>query len=267
MRIAACQITSGTDKTANLAEISRRVAEAVAEGADLAVFPEFAMYDTPELSRSFVDAAESLDGEFVTALVGLASKHRIAIVAGMHERGAGASLASNTLVAIDPDRGLVEIYRKQHLYDAFGYRESEFITPGPAGAPVVIEVGGVTVGLLTCYDLRFPEAAREVVDAGAEVILYPAAWMPGPRKEDHWKTLVRARAIENTAYVVAVSQGPPLVGVGGSLLVDPSGLVLGELGEADGVIIARIDRERLARVRSVNPCLANRRYAVVPDER
>lgn len=264
MKIAACQIVSGTDKSANLAEIERLAREAAAEGAKLAVFPEFAMYDTPTLSKEFLAQAEPLDGAFVTALKRIASDHGISIVAGMHEQIVSEDRAYNTLVAVDPERGVVGIYRKQHLYDAFGFMESDYICPGGTDAPTTFELDGITVGLLTCYDLRFPEAARVHADAGVDVLVYPAAWVPGPRKEDHWKTLARARAIENTIYVAAISQGPPTVGTGGSLIVDPTGLVLGELGEANGLVIARIDPERIEKVRSFNPSLKNRRYAVVP---
>ena len=265
MKIAVCQFASGTDKAANLAEIERLAADAAAEGARLAVFPEFAMQYTPKFSQEFVDEAEPLDGGFATALRGLAARYGISIVAGMHERIPGERRACNTIVVLgpDPERDLVAAYRKQHLYDAFGFKESDFLCAGPLGEPVTFEVDGVSVGLLTCYDLRFPEAARTLVDAGAQLLLYPAAWMPGPRKEDHWQTLARARAIENTVYVAAVSQTPP-VGVGGSLVVDPNGVVLGGLGEASGTIAVNVEAERIERVRAFNPSLANRRYTVSP---
>lgn len=271
MKMAACQLVSGTDKAANLAEIERLAAAAAAEGAQLAVFPEYAMHYTPKFSQEFVDEAEPLDGDFVTALRGVASRHGISIIAGMHERIPGERRAYNTIVVAGPgpepgpEPGPVAVYRKQHLYDAFGFKESDFLCPGPLGEPATFEVDGVVVGLLTCYDLRFPEVSRTVVDAGAQLLVYPAAWMPGPRKEDHWQTLARARAIENTVYVAAISQAPP-VGVGGSLIVDPNGVVLGGLGEASGTIVVPVEAGRIDRVRAFNPSLANRRYAVVPHD-
>lgn len=261
MKIAASQIVSGTNKAENLVEIARLAAQAASDGADLAVFPEFAMYYTPRQDSAFVQQAESLDGEFVTALRKIADEHGIMLIAGMHEKIDGEDRAYNTLVAVAPQDGLVGVYHKQHLYDAFGYKESDFIRPGELDGPITIEVGDVKVGLLTCYDLRFPEAARTHADAGVHVLVYPAAWMPGPRKEDHWNTLARARAIENTMYVAAISQGPPF-GTGGTLIVDPMGLVLGEIGEANGIAVAHIEPERIEKVRSFNPSLANRRYAV-----
>lgn len=263
MKIAAGQIVSGTDKSENLAEIAKLAAKAAAEGAQVVVFPEFAMYDTPSLDQAFLDEAEPLDGAFVTALGKLADELNITLIAGMHERIEGVDRAFNTLVAVAPASGLIGVYHKQHLYDAFGFKESDFICPGVLDDPTMIEIYGVKIGLLTCYDLRFPEAARKHADAGVHVLVYPAAWMPGPRKEDHWNTLARARAIENTIYVAAISQGPP-VGTGGSLIIDPTGLVLGEIGEANGIVVATIDPERIEVVRSFNPSLANRRYTVIP---
>ena len=115
-------------------------------------------------------------------------------------------------------------YRKIHLYDSFGYRESDRLSGGPTEA-VVVEIAGWQVGLMTCYDLRFPELARALVDAGAEVIVVPAAWLPGERKVDHWRTLVRARAIENTVFVVAAGQPGPRY-TGHSMVGDPLGDVL-----------------------------------------
>ncbi|MFT4232356.1 MAG: carbon-nitrogen hydrolase family protein [Leucobacter sp.] len=284
MKLALCQTCSGTDKAANLDEIERFAERAAAEGADLAVFPEFSMYCQPAMNAEFAAQAEALDGPFATRLGEIASRLGIVLVAGMLERsgaaapggageagGAGGAEASgpdpdprpsNALVAATPD-GIAAVYRKAHLYDAFGYRESEFIRPGDLEGPVTLEVGGVRVGLLTCYDLRFPEAARQHADAGVDLLLYPAAWVPGPRKEDHWQTLARARAIENTLYVGALSQAPRS-GVGGSLIVDPMGVVLGEIGERPGIALAAIDPERIAQVRAANPSLLNRRFTVAP---
>ena len=151
-------------------------------------------------------------------------------------------------------------YRKIHLYDSFGYRESDRLLAGehdPA-APALVELDGWRLGLMTCYDLRFPELARRLVDAGAEVLVVPAAWVAGERKVDHWRTLARARAIENTAYVVAAGQPAPRYS-GHSLVVDPFGDVLAEAGEGADLVRADLDPARLAEARRTNPSLANRR--------
>lgn len=262
MKFALCQIVSGADKAANLAEVERFAALAAAEGASLAVLPEFTMFFEARMSAEFVAQAEPLDGPFVRRLAEIARQRALTVVAGMLEAIPGEARAYNTLVAAAPS-GQIVTYRKAHLYDAFGYLESEFIRPGETAGPVTFEVGGVRIGMLTCYDLRFPEAARQHADAGTQLLLYPAAWIPGPNKAYHWQTLARARAIENTLYVGAVSQAPP-VGVGSSLAVDPLGLALGELGEQPGIVTAEVDPARIDEARATNPCLANRRFVVIP---
>ncbi|MDQ1106020.1 carbon-nitrogen hydrolase family protein [Nocardioides zeae] len=261
MRIALCQMLTTEDKEANLAQMARLAEVAVARGADLLVFPEFAMFELPAMSRDFVAAAEPLDGPFAGQVAQLAKEHGVAIVFGLVETSPDPDRAYNSLLVLDADGQRVAAYRKQHLYDAFGYRESEFICPGDLDAPETFEVDGVTVGLLTCYDLRFPEAARRVVDAGADVVLYPASWVPGPRKEYHWKTLLLARAIENTVFVAGVSQAPPM-GIGSAVAVDPMGTVLAELAEAVDVTVFDVDTARTGVVRASNPSLANRRYRI-----
>lgn len=264
MRTAICQLHSGADKEKNLAEIARLTHEAALQGAKLVVFPELAMYDEPMLEWGAVEHAEALDGPFVTRLAALARNAGVFLVAGMTERVDGDDRAYNTAVVLSPSDGLIRRYRKTHLYDAFGFRESDTIRPGALEGAVTFEVEDVIVGVLTCYDLRFPEAARQHADAGVELLLYPAAWMPGPRKEDHWSTLLRARAIENTLFVAGVSQSPPTIGIGSSLIADPMGVALAALGEHPGFAMADVNRERVADVRAMNSCLANRRFAIVP---
>jgi predicted amidohydrolase len=154
-------------------------------------------------------------------------------------------------------------YRKQHLYDAFGARESEWVAPGDLDEPRLFQVDGVRVGLQTCYDLRFPEVTRRIVDAGADLVLVPSEWVAGPLKDHHWRTLVTARAIENTVYLAAADHVPP-VGVGASMIVDPVGVTLAELGHEPDSALAQVSPERVREVRQANPALALRRYAVVP---
>ncbi len=263
MKLSICQMVSGEDPGANLAEVRRLTLAAAADGADLAVFPEFAMLGVSALTPEVIALAEPLDGPFVSGLAEVSRETGVRIVAGVLEEIPGETRAYNTLVYVTPQEGLAQQYRKAHLYDAFGFKESDNICAGPLDGPATFDIGEIRVGMLTCYDLRFPEPARQHADAGVSVLVYPAAWVPGPRKEDHWSTLARARAIENTLYVAAVSQGPAL-GTGGSLIVDPMGLVLGELGERSGVATSEIRAERIAEVRASNPSLANRRFSVVP---
>jgi predicted amidohydrolase len=264
--VAVAQFAPGADKEQNLATI-RRLAERAAErGAALVVFPEYSSFFVAELGRPVVDAAEPIDGPFVSALSGLARGLGVNLVAGLVERAdAGESHGrfSNTLVAIDGSGGLVAQYRKLHLYDAFGQRESDWVVPGVIGEPETFSLRGLTVGMQTCYDIRFPEVSRRIVDAGADVVLVPSEWVRGPLKEAHWRTLITARAIENTVYFAAADQAPPS-GVGNSMIVDPMGVELATVGEETDVALAWVSPDRLAQVRTVNPALALRRFTVVP---
>lgn len=261
MRVAAGQVLGGPDKAANLAQISEMVAAAAADGAALIAFPEHAMFKQQVRDEKFLEAAEDLDGSFVSSLQDLARTHRISVIAGMAERISDEPRAYNTVVVIGPGGERLAAYRKLHLYDAFGGTESSYIRPGDLDQPLTVQVGDLRWGLMTCYDIRFPEHARLLVDQGAEAIVIPTAWTPGPRKEDHWSVLVRARAIENVAFVLAPGIATPIC-TGGSLLVDPMGIVLAELGEQPGLAVADFTRERLDAVRSRNPALEHRRLAI-----
>jgi predicted amidohydrolase len=263
VQIAVAQFAPGEDKDANLASISKLAAEAAGRGARVVVFPEFAMFTAPRLDRRFLDTAEPLDGPFAAGLGELARRHGLHVVAGVNERLDDPGRISNTLLAIGPDGAVAATYRKTHLYDAFGYTESEIVRPGPIGDPETFTVDGVRFGLQTCYDVRFPEVTRRIVDAGADVLALPAEWVPGPLKEDHWRTLVRARAIENTIYVAAADQCAP-TGAGNSMIVDPMGVVVAALGETAGIAAADVSPERVAAVREKNPALALRRFTTVP---
>lgn len=263
MRVAAVQAAGSTDKAANIAKARRLVAGALARRPNFVVLPEAFMHDFGDSGTQLARVAEPLDGPFVSALTELARTYRIAIAAGMFERSEEAGLAYNTLVVIDVDGALIGHYRKIHLFDSFGYRESDRLKPGEL-SPVVVDLFGMRVGLLTCYDLRFPELARLLVAKGAEVLCVPAAWMRGPLKEDHWDTLLRARAIENTCFVIGAGQ----VGasyIGRSMVIDPMGFPLVSLGSDEGVVVADVERSRLEDVRSRNPALEHRRFAVVAD--
>lgn len=234
MRITLAQLDSGTDVGRNLDLIADYCARAAYEGSDLIVFPEYSTYEKSRVDRSFVDMAEPLDGPVASTLCAMAARYGIAVVAGLLEApgdGDGTKepdRAFNTLVAIGPDGSLLASYRKIHLFDCQGFRESEYIRPAPEPLPVTFSCGGMTFGLMTCYDLRFPELARILADAGAEALLVCSSWVPGTAKTEQWATLAKARAIENGVYMAAVSQTPP-VSIGYSMLVDPLGTVLHSL--------------------------------------
>jgi predicted amidohydrolase len=234
------------------AENRLRLEKLVPKGADLVVLPEAFSRDFGEPGSDVAPYAESVDGAFATEVERVAKERDTTVVAGMFEQT--DSSPYNTVVV----RGRVHAdYRKIHLYDSFGYRESDVLAAGPV-EPATFGLDGMTVGLMTCYDLRFPEIARRLVDGGAELILVPAAWVAGPRKVDHWTTLLRARAIENTVYVVGVGQPAPRY-AGHSMVVGPLGDVLVEAGDDAEILTAELDPAAVAEARRTNPSLANRR--------
>jgi deaminated glutathione amidase len=261
--IAVAQFAPVADAAANLASIRSLAETAALRGAKLVVFPEYSSYFSPRLGADFVEAAQPLDGTFVTGIRALASDLGIYLVVGLVEQIDETDRFSNTLVAVSPSGDILSVYRKLHLYDAFGDRESDWVRPGDIEPPQTFEFDGFVVGLQTCYDLRFPEVTRVLVDAGATLVVVPSEWVRGPLKEHHWRTLVTARALENTIYVAAADQAPP-IGVGNSMIVDPMGVELATIGELTDVAIASISPARVVQVRTVNPALELRRFGVSP---
>jgi deaminated glutathione amidase len=259
--IGVAQFAPSADVDVNLELITGLAREVVSRGARLVVFPEYSSYFAPNLGQGFVDAAQTLDGPFVDGIRSLATELNVWIVVGLVERIDEPSRFSNTLIAMSPDGDLIATYRKLHLYDAFGEKESQWVRAGDIEPPQLFEFEGFQVGLQTCYDLRFPEVTRRLVDAGATLVLVPSEWVRGPLKEAHWRTLITARAIENTIYVAAADQTPP-IGVGNSMIVDPMGVEIATLGEAKDVAVAVISLHRVASVRVLNPALELRRFAV-----
>lgn len=259
---AVVQFAPAADVEANRRTVAELVRTAADRGARVIVLPEYSNYFIDLFDQSLAAHAETLDGPFVAALQQLARQTRTHIVAGFLERGEQGRVR-NTVVAV-ADRGVVAVYRKIHLYDAFGQRESDWIQPGETSAPETFSVAGIRFGLMTCYDLRFPEMGRMLVDAGATAFLVPAEWVRGPLKEHHWQTLLQARAIENIVYVVAADHPPPL-GVGLSSVVDPQGVVVAGVGSGTDVAIAHLDPALVDRVRRQNPALGLRRFRVIVD--
>lgn len=264
LKISVAQFEAQRDVDLNLSAIKKIVAKAAPESR-LIILPENSMYSDPQKEAPEVRYAESLKGSFVTHLKDLAQKYQVHILAGMTEiNEADTDRPYNTLVRLTPEGELDGIYRKIHLYDAFGHKESDKVTPADIDEPLIFRIDNVTVGALTCYDVRFPEISRWLAERNVDVIALPAAWAAGAAKEFHWDTLVRARAIENTVYFAASGQTGPSC-TGQSLIVDPMGVTLASAGEATGSFAnATIDTDRLKQVRSTNPSLTNRRFNVSP---
>jgi predicted amidohydrolase len=271
--IAAIQFNPGEDKAANIEKALGLIDQAASSGARLVMLPEIWTYmGDPFRNR---DNAEPIPGDLTARLADRARRHGIYLHAGTFaELVVGDERVRNTAVVFDPDGEMIAIYRKIHMFDVTldgvaSYKESETVAPGEE--IVTFELDGVTVGLATCYDLRFPEIFRILALRGAEVILLPAAFTMTTGK-DHWEVLIRARAIENQVYLVAAGQfGPNLPGkwcYGRSMIVDPWGTVLATAPDTESVITAVVDRNHLQSIRRQIPSLANRQPETYrwPDE-
>lgn len=260
MLIGMAQFAVTERKEDNLAQLVQFVRDAGKRSIRLVVAPEASMFRSQDDSLAKVDNAERLDGPFVSELVSETAKAGTAVAFGMFIPSDVDGKVFNALVIVD--RGEVKTaYLKLHLYDAFTGRESDRITAGNE-LPPVVEFDGVKVGFATCYDLRFPELFRKLVDKGATVLSVSAAWVRGPLKEEHWATLLRSRAIENTAYMVASGEAGDR-SIGRSVAYDPLGAQMLDLAESERALgVVEIETGRIDEVRRVLPALKHRRLDV-----
>jgi predicted amidohydrolase len=263
MRVAAVQINSTAEKARNLAIAEALVRAAAADGAELIGLPEKwnLLADGDELAAG----AEPLDGPSLTAARGWARSLGVHVLAGsISERVGDGEKPFNASVLIGPDGEDLAVYRKIHMFDVdaggVSYRESAHEQAG--GEIVTASVGDVPVGLTVCYDLRFPELFRILAVRGARLLTVPAAFTAATGR-DHWEVLLRARAIENAAFVLApgqVGQAPPhFQSYGRSMIVDPWGVVLATAPDEECFVAADLDLAAQERVRAAVPALANRR--------
>jgi predicted amidohydrolase len=262
VRIALAQVVSTPDPAHNLGLIEDGARRAAAAGARVVVFPEAAMccFGVP-----LGPVAEPLDGPWAGRVRAIADAAGLTVVAGMFTPAEDGRV-HNTLVVTGG--GVEAAYDKIHLFDAFGFAESRTVAPG--SKPVSIVVDEVTVGLATCYDLRFPGLFQELAGNGATIVLVPASWGAGPGKREQWDLLVRARALDSTAFVVACDQADPTTvgrdagsaptGIGASLAVGPLGVVLDQLGAEPGLLLVDLALDEVEQARRAVPVLANRRF-------
>jgi len=260
---AAVQMCSGPDRAHNLARASALVREAAARGARLVVLPEVMTWRG--LRDAEAENSEPIPGPSTDAMASLARECSIYVCMGSFLERSNSSRPYNTSCLFDPNGTLIASYRKIHLFDVelpnmVSVRESELRSPGTDVVTAATPLG--TLGLSICYDLRFPELYRRLSRAGAEILLVPSAFT-FPTGAAHWEVLCRARAIENQCYVIAADQtGRSPHGHadwGDSLIVDPWGRVIGRAGDGEGVVLAEIDLEYLARVRRELPALTHAR--------
>jgi len=273
MRAAAIQLNATDDKPRNLVTADRLTRAAAADGAELVLLPEkWSLLGTPE---QLLAGAEGLDGPALQWARATARELAIDLVAGsIVERVEGQDKAHNTSVHFGPDGSVRAVYRKLHMFDVevagTVYRESATEAPGEE-IVTSATAGGVELGLSVCYDVRFPELYRILAVRGARVLLVPAAFTLATTR-DHWAVLLRARAIENQAFVVAANQigaHPPGNRSGGrSMIIDPWGLVLAQAPDTETHVIAELDLDRQRSIRAELPALANRRPEVYawPEE-
>jgi predicted amidohydrolase len=260
MKVAVAQLKSSSDKDANLQKAKEYIKKAKNLGADFVLLPEMYMaFLHPKLGPSrYAEVAEPLDGPFVNGLAECARENQVYVICGIYESKPGEkNRAYNTTVFLGRNGELLQSYHKTHLYDAFNYKESDSIIPGLTPQDV-IETEFGKVGLMVCYEIRFPEISRRLAMKGADFLFIPAAWIDGVMKEEHWKTLLRARAIENTIFVFAADQ----IGnnfSGQSMIIDPMGVVKANAGDEETIILSEIDLDRIKRVREKLPSVADRR--------
>jgi len=263
MRVAVVQLNSNDDIARNVRAAGEQVAAAAAAGATFVALPEkwSLLSDGPTTLR----LAEPLDGTAVSAAREWARSHRIHLLAGsVAELVPGEEKLANTSLLIDPDGEIVARYRKIHMFDVnvgeVSYRESAHERAG--SETVVTKLDGIGVGMTVCYDLRFPELFRILAIGGARLITVPSAFTAVTGR-DHWEILLRARAIENQAFVVAPNQvgpaPPEYESWGHSLIADPWGVVLAEVVEGVGYALGDLDFAEQERIRRDLPSLANRR--------
>ncbi|TGD88966.1 carbon-nitrogen hydrolase family protein [Mycolicibacterium sp. CH28] len=260
MRIALAQILADTDPAANLKLVEGYTRDAADAGARLVVFPEGTMC---RFGVPLAPVAEPLDGPWADEIRRIAHSAGITVLVGMFTPAADGRV-TNTVLAAGP--GVDAHYDKIHLYDAFGFAESDGVVPGRE--PVVITVDGVGVGLTLCYDIRFPTLYTELADRGAQLITVSASWGAGPGKLDQWTLLARARALDSASFIAAAGQAYPgdelatatkaPTGVGGSLVASPLGEVVASAGADPQLVVADIDVDHVAPVRETLGVLRNR---------
>lgn len=262
---ALVQMKSSVNKELNLAYSLELINEAAKDKARLICFPEFQMaYSPPEQKpEALHKIAEKINGNFISTLSYSAKQNKINVIATIYEiinTNKQNHKVFDTAIIINELGKLKSVYRKVHLYDALGFRESKKLVAGSIiERPTRTSVG--SLGLLICYDMRFPEISRILTVNGASILASPSAWVAGFMKQEHWEIMVKARAIENGIYVIAPNQVGNIY-CGHSMVIDPFGSTLADMGNREGIEIIDIDSSRIDTIRRTLPLLMNRRTDV-----
>lgn len=277
VKVAVVQMRSSLNKDENLSFSIEQINKAGKEKAQIICFPEFQMAFSPpsQTSEELFLLSESVKGNFIKSLCKSAKENDIYVVSSIYERSATDNYKMNkpsnnnqdindkqycvydTVVFIDGKGALVSKYRKLHLYDALNFRESKKLLAGnKLFSPIDSPLG--KIGLLVCYDLRFPELSRIMSIRGSNTLIAPSGWVQGTMKEDHWLTMCKARSIENGIFMISPNQIGNIY-CGRSLIVDPFGIIILDMGNKEGMEVIELDIDRVNFVRNDLPLLKNRR--------
>ncbi|MDE1724349.1 MAG: carbon-nitrogen hydrolase family protein [Thaumarchaeota archaeon] len=258
-KIALIQMRAETSKNKNLTKILHYISQAAHRGSKLCAFPEFMMCYTPssQSSSELSAIAEKINGEFVSSIAEEAKQNSIQVVGTMYEKSPQPNRVYDTSFFIDKNGKIISKYRKIHLYDALGFKESAKLYPGSTITKPIKTTAG-KMGMMICYDLRFPEMSRILASSGSEILIVPSAWVQGKMKEEHWITINKTRAIENGCYIVSPDQVGNIY-CGRSLVVDPYGKILLDMKKREGIGIVDILLDEVKQIRKKLPLLQNRR--------
>ncbi len=247
------------NKDKNLKTILKYISQAADKGSVFCAFPEFMMCYTPtfQSSRQLASIAERIDGEFVSCIVEEAKRNSIHVIGTMFEKSPKPNKVYDTSFIINEKGKVISKYRKIHLYDALGFKESLKLYQGSSIAkPVKTNLG--KTGMMICYDIRFPEMSRILALSGSQVLVVPSAWIKGKMKEEHWLAINKTRAIENGCFVISPDQVGNIY-CGRSLVVDPFGKILLDMEKREGIGTVDISLKEVRNVRKRLPLLQNRR--------
>ena len=259
MKVAVVQFKASINKEENLKKIISYISKASSKNATLCAFPEFMMLYTKssQTAKELTSLSETINGNFILTIAKAAKENHIQVIGSFYERSKKNNRVYDTSFVINHLGKVISTYRKIHLYDALGFKESDKLIPGSKiSKPVSTSLG--KIGMMICYDLRFPEMSRALALAGTEVLIVPSAWVKGPMKEEHWITINKTRAIENGCYVIAPDQVGNIY-CGRSLVVDPYGKVLLDMKKKKGISFVDVDLKKVKQTRKVLPLLKNRR--------